>query len=95
MHLGWSLFGGGGSLRALGTSGGSGSKTPGKGLDGELCNGDLASTAQTGDIQNFAKGPGQVGIRKAGFPVLTAPPWSWSKAPSPLDASPEVEGGPR
>ena len=48
--------------RTLGTSGGNGSKTPGKGLDGELCNGDLESTAQTGGIQNFAEGPGQVGI---------------------------------
>lgn len=47
----------------LGAWDGSDSKTPGKGLEGDFCNGDLEST---GGIQNFTKGPEPVGVQEAG-----------------------------
>lgn len=54
--------------------------------------GTLSQLYCLGDIQNFAKGIGPVGIHEAVCSVLGS--WSLIKALSLLDAIPEVEGGP-
>lgn len=60
---------------------------------GTLAMGTLSQLYHPGDIQNFAKGIGPVGIQEAGFLVLGAPPWGLRKALSLLDAILEEKDG--
>lgn len=62
---------------------------------GTLGMGTLSQLYSPGDSQNFSKGIGPIGIQEDRFLVLSAPPWSLSKALFLLDGIPEEEGGSR